>query len=220
MAEYHFPVPGSDKGKDIIIFVRRHWVAFLGQFLLSLVILIIPIVIFALIYIFNFEEKVFRGVAVNILVLVTSVYYFVAITFAFVAWISFYYDVYIVTKSEIIEITQEGFFGRKISQLSLLRVQDVTSSIKGILPTLFTFGDVLVETASEQKESFLLQSVPKPQEICSRIMALHDEVVGKEGRQHQLLEGEGLLVTSKETYKTEGEISKNDLDKGGEIEIK
>lgn len=253
MVEYHFPVPGSPNEKDIVIFTRRHWVAFLGQFLLSFLILIIPIVFLALVYFLNFDRRIFEGLGLNVLVLIFSIYYLIAITFSFIAWLSFYYSIYIVTKEEIIEITQVGFFGRKISQLSILRVQDVTSDIKGILPTFFAYGDVLVETASEQKESFLLQSVPNPQEICSKIMELHDLVVETEGRQEQLLEGEGTLAPGKinsekeeaasqqeETQSTtppadshtkyqellgkegqseEGEVSSEDLNKGGEIKL-
>lgn len=255
MPEYYFPVPGSAQEKEIVVFVRRHWVAFLGQFLLAFMLLIIPIIAFILLVIFGFYPRISQGLVANFVVLFFSAYYLVAITFAFVSWISFYYNVYLITKAEIIEITQVGFFGRKISQLSLLRVQDVTSNIKGFLPTLFAFGDVLVETASEQKESFLLCSVPNPQEISSKIMELHDQVIGTEGRQEQILEGEGTLAPGKIAEKPiikpenppvppplakeepptayqellkkdsqhgekEGEITSDDLDKGGEVDFK
>ena len=249
MAEYHFPVPGSEKEGEIEIFVRRHWASFLGQFFLSFVLLLIPIVIIVLVFVLDADRIIFQGVITNFAVLILSAYYLVAITFAFVAWMSFYYNCYIVTKSEIIEITQVGFFGRKISQLSLLRVQDVTSNIQGFLPTFFAYGNVLVETASEQKESFFLQCVPNPQEISSKIMELHDQVIEQEGRHREILEGEGTLVPgshlpspeikeetegtpykkllekdaqekSEDKEKSEGEISKNDLEKGGEIDIK
>lgn len=203
MAEYNFPIPGSEDEKDVVLFVRRHWVAFLGQFLLSFVILMIPAII--LIYFFSsgLNEKIFKGFGYNITVLFLSVYYLIAVTFAFVAWISFYYDIYIVTRLEIIEITQEGFFGRKTSQLSMLRVQDISCSVKGILPTFFNYGDVLVETASEQKEVFLLSSVPNPQEICSKIMNLHDEILEREGRQEQASEGEGAFIPPRKNQNNE-----------------
>src|SRR3972149_8389078 len=247
MAEYHFPIPGAKDEKEIVVFARRHWASFLGQFVLSFLFLVIPIIILVIIYVFNFDRRIFQGLAVNFLTLVLSAYYLVGITFAFVAWMSFYYNCYIITRQEIVEITQVGFFGRKISQLSVLRVQDFTSSINGLLPTLFSYGNVLVETASEQKESIILQSVPNPQEISSKIMALHDEVIASESREQQILDGEGTLTPPKapppsppaspppektpeqelltgekadEDQSLEGEISKNDLDKGGEIEIK
>ena len=253
MAEYHFPVPGSiDEGK-IVLFVRRHWASFLGQFLLSFFMLVLPTVIFIIIYLSN--PHFYEGIARNFIVLALSIYYLIAITVAFIAWISFYYDIYIICDDRIVDIIQQGFFGRKISQLSLLRVQDVTSNIEGLIPTFFGFGDVLVETAGEQSQNFLLKAVPNPQEVSAKIMELHNQIIETEGRHHQVLEGEGALspgknqpesgeppsanessppvappesppspnqpTTYQELLKKEqqGQISHDDLDKGGEIDL-
>lgn len=237
MAEYHFPIPGSlDEGK-IVLFIRRHWASFLGQFLLSAAMLILPAII--LIIALVTQPQAFKGIVLNFLVMGLSIYYLIALTVAFVAWISFYYDVYIVCDDTVIDIVQQGFFGRKISQLSMLRVQDVSSNIKGFLPTFFGYGDVLVETAGEQSQNFLLMAVPNPQEVASKIMELHDQLVAKEEREQGLVEGEGVLESEKSvenqkpktTYQkqippqsnlqnSQGEISHDDLEKGGEIDLK
>src|SRR3990167_11334907 len=100
MAEYHFPVPGSKDEGEIVIFVRRHWASFLGQFILSSVLLLIPTVILVLIYFL--AGGIFHGLTLNFLVLFFSIYYLVAITFTFISWLSFYYDIYIVTRAEIV----------------------------------------------------------------------------------------------------------------------
>lgn len=192
MSEFHFPVPGSvDEGK-IVLFVRRHWASFLGQFFLSFFMLVLPIIIIVIIY-FS-DAKVYEGIARNFIVIGLSTYYLISVTVAFIAWISFYYDLYIVTTDSIVDVVQQGFFGRKISQLSLLRVQDVTSNISGFIPTFFAFGDVLVETAGEQSQNFLLKAVPNPQEMAAKIMELHNNIIETEGRHHQILEAEGSLA--------------------------
>lgn len=243
MAEYHFPVPGSIDEDKIVIFVRRHWASFLGQFLLSFFMFVIPLAIITVVY-FS-APGFYQGIVRNFIVLGLSIYYLISATVAFVAWVSFYYDFYIVGEDTIVDITQQGFFGRQISQLSLLRVQDVTSNIKGFLPTFFGFGDVLVETAGEQSQNFLLRAIPNPQEVAAKIMELHDQIVEVEGRHHQLLEGEGALaprphespeaypagesqnpaptyseLLKKDRAEKEGEVSHSDLDKGGEIDLK
>ncbi len=270
MAEYHFPVPGSVDENKIVLFVHRHWGSFIGQFLLSSVMLVAPAVI--LMIIFLSDVKIAGQFVTHFMVLGFSLYYLVVITVAFLAWISFYYDIYIITEDAIVDIIQEGFFGRKIAQLSLLRVQDVTSSIKGLLPTFFGFGDVLVETAGEQSQHFVLSNIPNPQEVSAKIMELHNGLVETEGRHHQLLEAEGVLASGPieeetrpavetqpppatsyqellkkdqtpspptnesplppenppsdtlnevlENQTNEGQVSHDDLDKGGEVEIK
>ncbi|MBM2820252.1 MAG: hypothetical protein HW405_12 [Candidatus Berkelbacteria bacterium] len=192
MPEYHFPIPGSVDEEKIIIFVRKHWVSFIGPFLLSAAMLLIPGGL--IIGLFLSEFDILKGFVVHIVVLGLSIYYLIAVTVAFVSFISFYYDIYIVSRDYIVDVVQEGFWGRKISQISLLRVQDVSSNIQGFLPTLFAYGDVLVETAGEQTQNFLLKSVPNPQEIAAKIMQLHNDLIETEGRHHQILEAEGALA--------------------------
>jgi len=256
LGEYFYPTPGSAKEEEIVIFARRHWVSYLGQIVLSIIVIFVPIIIWFVSRMMHIH--VYQGDLRNVIVIIVSVYYLVAITFTFATWISYYYDIYIVTKDTIVDITQVGFFGRKISQLSLLRVQDVTSSIKGILPTLFAYGDVLVETAGERSETFLLAAVANPQEFSAKILALHNQLIEKEGRHHEILEAEGVLAVptpseskepepkapqqeqspkeieevgplqarrpttpgvEKSADKEEGEISHDDLDKGGEVKF-
>jgi len=238
MAEYHFPVPGTIEENKIVLFIHRHWASFLGQFLLSLVMFIAPMVILLILFLSGF--KINQGYIVHFMTLGLSIYYLIVITVTFLAWISYYYDIYVVTEDAIIDINQEGFFGRKIAQLSLLRVQDVTSDIKGLLPTLFGFGDVLVETAGEQSQNFFLKCIPNPQEVSAKIMELHNHLVETEQRQSQLLEAEGVLAAGRRPVASEpspggsqespsppaespahiGEVSHEDLDKGGEIQLK
>ncbi len=233
--EYFCPIPGSEQEKNIVIFARKHWVSFLGQIILSCVILILPIAIWILLAIFG--NGIIQGFARNFAVIILSVYYLVAITFTYAAWITYYYDIYIVTKDTIIDITQEGFFGRRVAQLSLLRVQDVSSNIRGFLPTLFAYGNVLVETAGEQKESFLLEAVPNPQAFSAKILELHNQLIEKSERKEGIVEAEGVLSPEKKIQEekpqiqvqapsppqtsptSEGDISKDDLNKGGEIKF-
>lgn len=189
--EYFCPVPGSEKEKDIVIFARRHWISFLGDIIVSVMLLLLPIVI--LVAAHYLSPHSFQGRFLNFLVVAGSAYYLMIITSIFNAWISYYYDIYILTSDLIADITQKGFFNRKISQLSLLRVQDVSSKIEGFFPTMFAYGDVLIETAGESAETFLLKSVPNPQAFSAKVLELHDQLIEREGRHNQILEGEGAL---------------------------
>ena len=152
----------------------------------------------------------------------------------FVAWISYYYDLYLVNDDNIIDVTQNGIFDRKIAQLSLLRVQDVSSNVKGILPTIFNYGDVLVETAGE-KENFVLEAVPDPQAFAAKVMELHDRLIASQNRGGQVVEGEGTILpkvcapnnaspvisqpNNSPESDNEGEINKDDLNQGGEVKL-
>jgi len=56
----------------------------------------------------------------------------------------------IITNDNVTQIMQVGLFHRKVSELSMENVEDVTAHQKGILQTVFNYGRVHVETAGEQ----------------------------------------------------------------------
>lgn len=91
--------------------------------------------------------------------------------FFFFSFIEFYLDAWIITSERIISIEQDGFFSRTISEQRLFRIQDVTTEVKGILPTLFSYGNVFIQTAGE-KERFDFEQVPHPDKIRDQIIKL------------------------------------------------
>jgi membrane protein YdbS with pleckstrin-like domain len=245
--DYFYPIPGSKDEEKIVIFARRHWVAYIGQLLIGFVLLVIPIVIFILVKTggLNFSGSV----ASNFIVIGASIYYLIAISFIFATWITFYYDLYILTHEEIVDIDQQGFFGRSVSQLSLMRVQDVNSHVEGFLQTLFGFGDVIIETAGERSETFHLKSIPNPQAFSAKVLEMHDILIANSGRKDQLANGEGTIKPQQSPQtptpqapkppptpapqtpqappinkpdvasENQGEVSKDDLNKGGEVKF-
>jgi membrane protein YdbS with pleckstrin-like domain len=91
--------------------------------------------------------------------------------FFFFSVIDYYLDVWIVTNERIINVSQEGFFARTISEQRLFRVQDVTSEVKGLVQTIFRYGTVYVQTAAE-KERFAFEEIPDADGVRELIMKL------------------------------------------------
>ena len=85
----------------------------------------------------------------------------------------YYLDVWIVTTKRVLNIEQTGLFARVVSELRLYRVQDVTSTVKGVVETLFDFGDVEIQTAGE-KTRFLFEEIPHPNRISKSILELSE----------------------------------------------
>ena len=56
----------------------------------------------------------------------------------------------IVTDRNITQVLQYGLFSRKVSQLNINNVEDVTALQQGILATFFNYGTLKIETAGEQ----------------------------------------------------------------------
>ncbi len=91
--------------------------------------------------------------------------------YAFFVWIDYYFDIWIVTDKRVVNIIQKGLFDRRVSELELERIQDVTTEVKGIIQTFLNYGDVYVQTAAE-KERFIFHNVPDPYAIKDLIMTM------------------------------------------------
>lgn len=224
-------IPGLRKNENIVIYAHRHWVAFVSYLFISIFLLVIPVVIILLAH--SFVPNALQGRILNYLVLLGGAYYLVILTFIFSAWISYYYDIYILTSDSIVDITQNGFFNRKIAQLPLASVEDVSSDTKGFLPTLFNYGNVIVETAGARVENFTLKDIPNPQYFSDKVLEIHAQLVERELRAEQIAEREGFLNSLDERNKLDksseisqtnldsktGEIKNNDLNRGGEVKL-
>lgn len=100
-----------------------------------------------------------------------SAFFLFAWLFLFQNFMDYYLDVWIVTNKRILNIEQTGLFARTVSELRLYRVQDVTSTVKGVVETLFDYGDVEIQTAGE-KTRFVFEQIPHPTRISKSILEL------------------------------------------------
>lgn len=76
---------------------------------------------------------------------------------------------FVITDKHIVQILQQAVFYRKVSQLSLLNVEDVTVEKKGIFATIFNFGTLTIETAGEQR-NFVYSYCPNPHYYADAIL--------------------------------------------------
>ena len=89
--------------------------------------------------------------------------------YSFIVWIDYYFDVWIITDQRIVNIEQKALFMRTISELKFEKIQDVSTTVTGLIPTILNFGDVHVQTAGNT-EKFFFYRVPDPQKIKGLIM--------------------------------------------------
>jgi hypothetical protein len=83
-------------------------------------------------------------------------------------WTTYYMDIWVVTNRRIIDIDYQRLFDRNIAILRLDRVQDVTTHMSGILPTLLKYGSVVVQTAGSDKE-FVIDQIAHPEQLRDAI---------------------------------------------------
>ena len=162
------------RNEDIILVLRRHWLTFVMQFMPIVGGVIFIIVVHVLVT--EFMPEVLVNGGENILFFVESLMAMMLWLIAFIFWIDYYFDVWIITDRRIIDIEQLGLFRRNVSELEHSKVQDVTTEIHGILPTLLKYGFVYVQTAGK-KTRFIFKQVPHPMMVRKMILKLQQKVI-------------------------------------------
>lgn len=195
----HF-FPKQENAEKIKLFIRRHIITYAPWVLFIVLLVILPWIIIGTLNSIdisistllnsaqiNPDEKLVNQV---IIVLLTGYYLFISAYF-FLMWIDFYLDIIIVTPEHLINIQQIGLLNHKVSEQSLLRVQDVTSRVDGFWQTFFRYGTVVAETAGDEP-NFLMRDVPNPNSVANIILKLHEELIESGGLKEELGESVGL----------------------------
>jgi hypothetical protein len=163
-------IPSHRHGEKLVLFLRRHLVVLGARFLIVAALAIIPVAFYfylTKIYPWIFEHAFLFPA----LLLLASSYYLFIILFLYNTFIDYYLDVWIVTDQRIINIEQRGMFNREIAEHDLDKIQDVSGIQKGFFSTVFSFGDVHVQTAGEIQR-FIFRQVDNPFEIVKTINKL------------------------------------------------
>lgn len=79
----------------------------------------------------------------------------------FIITADYYLDCWIVTNERTIHTELKGLFNRVFSTIPHDKIQDITVETRGILPTIFRYGDLHIETAGEFQE-FVFRDIPDP----------------------------------------------------------
>lgn len=83
----------------------------------------------------------------------------------------------VVTDKTITQTIQVGLFSKKISQLAVSSVEDVTANKDGFFPTIFNYSRLLVETAGEQ-ENFHFDYCPHADHYAKLILEARQQFMG------------------------------------------
>lgn len=171
MADLATSFPGQQPNEKVYFILHRHWASLVGDFVRLLMLAILPAIIFIVAKSFLTWDFSADTLGYALAVMVGSLYYFFILNLAFSYWVDYLLDYGVVTDQRLLDVQQSGIFSRTVSELALHRVQDVTTEIKGIFPTLLKFGNIYIQTAAE-KERFAFENMANPDEISKKIMAL------------------------------------------------
>jgi len=157
---------GEEEGENVILILRKHVFVIYSQLSIFGFAILIPIVFGGIFHSFLTA----RGLG-SVAIFITGLWYMFFWVAIFYALTMYSLNVVIVTNHRIIDSEQIGFFNRKISEIHLSRVQDISVSTKGIIETMLHFGSMEVQSAGEDRQ-FHFYQIPNPEKVKDVIMDL------------------------------------------------
>lgn len=160
-----------EPGESVVLEVRKHWFLFLGELLPFAILAVIPFALPKLLVLapplapytsFFDYQTMFGRAALGVWLLLTW-------TSAWAAFTRYFLNAWVLTNQRIVIIKQSHFFDREVSSLFLSRVQDVTTNVVGLLPSILGLGDITVQSAGEVEE-FHMRGIPRPEQMRDIIL--------------------------------------------------
>ena len=167
----------SEEGETILLLLRAHLVTNIPWIAISFLLLIIPLILLPLL-----SGLGSFGVGAGAGLVFILFWYAGTLTYAFLNFLYWYFNVYIVTNERIIDTDWYSVVIRKVSSTQIAKIQDVSATQVGVFPGVFDYGNVQIQTAGEE-ENFEFVSVPHPQLIAKQINELMEKEE-KEGEGH------------------------------------
>ncbi|MFA6414526.1 MAG: PH domain-containing protein [Candidatus Paceibacterota bacterium] len=160
-----------EPGEHVVKEARKHWFLFLGELLPFAILAILPFALPKLLILappmtpyaalFDYHTVLSRAVL--------GVWLLVWWTSAWGAFTRYFLNAWVLTNQRIATIKQRRFFVREVSSLLLTRVQDVTTNVSGIVPSLLGIGDIKVQSAGADVE-FTMRGIPRPEQMRDLIL--------------------------------------------------
>lgn len=159
--------------EKILHVIRRHWITYIPTVLLYIFLGLLPIAIYWVLIQNNptlIDDEQLRV----LLIIGWSAYELAVALFFYTSFLIYYLDLLIVTNKRLIVVQQHNLFSRSVSELDIYKVQDITSEVHGVIPTMFNYGTVHIQTASEV-DHFKFEAVARPHDLRRELMDLTDQ---------------------------------------------
>jgi uncharacterized membrane protein YdbT with pleckstrin-like domain len=167
----------QDDDEVIVIMGRRHFVTNLKWLALSCFAFFVPL--------FWGEFPMVKVLDASTNSVLSIVWYSVLLFYVVQNLILWFYNVYIITNERLVDVDFFGLLYKNINVTQIGKVEDVNYSQRGIFAGFFNYGDVVVQTASEQrsddrseKSAFTFDHVANPDlvvKIVSELMEKDNE---------------------------------------------
>lgn len=156
----------KDEEEEIILVMRPHWFTNVSWVITTIFMLMVPSL--------TKYIPIWNGIAFRYQLLGILFWYMITLAFSLEKFLSWYFDVYIITDERVIDIEFNNLLDKKFAEAKMSMIQDVSSRVAGISQTMFNYGDVRIQTAAEIPE-LMFEKVPNPDKVIKVLQLMRQE---------------------------------------------
>lgn len=157
---------GQDHDEKILLLLRAHPITNLSWITLAVLLFFGPFFIPTASQLLNFDLS---PVPASFWIIFLIINYLVVLAIVFEGFLYWYFNVYIVTDKNIVDVDFHSLLFKNIDVAPLRNIEDTSSSMGGILDSLFHCGNVFIQTAGTTK-NIDFHSVPRPHHVADFVL--------------------------------------------------
>ena len=170
----HCSFEGQNPEEKILLLLRAHPITNLSWILLTLLTLSLPFIIPRFLPFLGIQPN---SIPYSYWLTFLIMDFLLALTIIFEGFLYWYFNVYIVTDKNIIDVDFHSILFKNIDVAPLRNIEDTSSSMGGILNSIFHYGDVFIQTAGSSR-NIDLHSVPRPHHVADFILDEAHKIYG------------------------------------------
>ncbi len=160
----------QEENEEVVLLLRRHIITNVPWLTAGFLMFIAPPIIFPMLAVF----KLIPALPLQYNLVFTLFWYVLTFGTTLMGFLNWYFNVYIVTNARIIDVDFINLLYRQIASTRIVRIQDVTYKVGGVIRAIFDYGDVHIQTAGTE-DNFEFEAVPRPEMVAKKLLALMEK---------------------------------------------
>ena len=151
-------------GEKVVLKLRKHWIILLRDTIGTIILTFLPFILLTVLQIVIPQYLDFKNY-LAFMSFATMLWLLVIWMALAVIWTDYYLDLWIVTDKRIISVDQISLFNRKVTTLTLDRIQEIIVKEENFMQAFCKYGTLDIETASPTDGDATMEGIPRPENV-------------------------------------------------------
>jgi hypothetical protein len=159
----------------VLLFLRRHFITNVPWILATIFLFLFPPILYGIITLLTSFQ-----LPLGLMITLTGFYYLISASYAFDKFISWFYNIGVVTQKRIVDLDTTNILSHNSATANFEEIVDVKFTQQGFFQSMFDYGNIHIQTEALHA-NFEFDAAPKPTEVVDIISDLRVAQKGRHG---------------------------------------